>query len=233
MARVIELVRLGDGRLVRLGQAPRRYVDPGRYVYPDRPDPAWPWPGHGVLGRLVRAPFTVDLTGSGERGATLTAERRLRVLPYPSGEPQPEPVPPVDLTKSWPWLFPPRDNWPIARQSAAVTVAAGATQTIAMIGPGGLSGLLEVPRGHRGAIRKFGNSAADFTAISWSFLVKVRPTDPIVNLAFQYGPLNQPTDLPGAVLLEPGDDFVIQAVNTSAVNVVGVAARAELFLWRI
>ncbi len=140
LSRLLEgpVVRLGDGTLVTLGQG-------GGYVYPDTPPGPWrvgaPGPGMVVV---PRAPFDVNLTRSGERGAPLTVRRRLRVLPYPSGEPQPEAVPPVDLTAKWPWLFAPRDNWPISRANVPASVAPAATVTIApIIARGGLSGIDE------------------------------------------------------------------------------------------
>src|SRR5713101_2303267 len=143
------LVRLGDGTLVRLGQS-----EAGR-VWPDQPGGPWRRgePGSG-LPSYPRAPFEVNLTRSGERGAPLTAERYLRVLPAPGeGGPTAEKPPAVDLTRAWPWLFAPYDNWPISRASATSTVAAGATLSIPIIAAGGLAGIDEVPRGYRGAIK--------------------------------------------------------------------------------
>ena len=221
------LVQLGDGTLVRLGQS----------VYPDQPGGPW---RHGAEGGGLpsppdlRAPFEVNLVRSGERGAPLTAGRRLYVLPVPNGGgPMAQPAPAVDLTRAWPWLFPPEDNWPIARASAPVSILAGATLTIPFITAGGLAGIDEVPRGYRGIIKKFGQTANDFTVLTWNFRVKGRPTNPIVNIAFQFGALNDPTDLTGAVFLNPGDDFVVTVQNTGGAVVANVAARVDFYLWRM
>src|SRR5260370_11829139 len=131
------------------------------------------------------APVDVNLTRSGERGAPLTVIRRLRVLPYPSGDPQPEAVPPVDLTAKWPWLFAPRDNWPISRANVPASVAPAATVTIApIIARGGLSGIDEEPRGYPGVVQRFAQTAGDFTNLVWTFLVKRPPPAPLLTLGF-------------------------------------------------
>lgn len=201
-------------RFYRPEQIPYLGQVPG--VAPGRP------PGYN------RAPFLVELNPSGARGAPITALRRLEVTPAPpppTPENAPQP-PPVDLTKQWPWLFPPQDVYPIVRASAVTTLAVGATLSILSIG--------EIPRGYRGVVKKFGQASNDFTNMTWTFLVKGSPKDPILGIAFQFGQLFQPTDLPGAgVLLEPGDDFVVSVTNTGIAAITGIRARVDLYWWPV
>lgn len=185
------------------------------------------------LGPGARGHFLVDLRRSGDLAAPLTALRRLEVLPSSPGPPEAPAAPAVDLTRMWPWVFPPADHYPISRANAAATIAAGASFDAVFIGAASLSGLDELPRGYRGVVKKFGHTAADFTDLTWTVLIKGRPADPIVALTFQFGPLNEPVDLPGAgIQLQPGDDLVVRVTNTGLVAVASVRARLDLYLWR-
>ncbi len=198
------------GRFVRLGQEPA--------------------PG---LTTAQRAHFVPDLRRSGELAAPLTALRRLEVLPSPPGQPAPEPTPPLDLAKVWPWIFPPADVYQKSLANVAASIAAGATLDVVFIGPASLSGLDEVPRGYRGVVKAFGHTAADFTNLTWTALIKNRPADPIVGLTFQFGALNLPTELRGpGIQLQPGDDLVVRVTNNGVGAVAGVRARMDFYLWR-
>jgi len=179
--------------------------------------------------RLEREDILVDLRKSGARGVPLTVERRFRVLPTPPPGVELAPRRPAsELTKLWPWIFPPGDEgaeFPIVRVNAPVVIAAGATATLIQIA--------ELPRGMAGVIKKFGQTAADFTNLFWTILIKGRPADPIVGINFQFGQLFQPIDLPGSgIPLRPGDDIVVQALNSGGAGVAGVRARLDMYWWR-
>lgn len=187
---------------------------------------------------LDRSAFLPALLRSGARGAPLTLLRAVRVgagggglevvsTPMPGPDLSPT-APSTDLTRHWPWLFgpgPEAGEYPIVSVNAPVSVAAGATVDLISI--------QELPRGMRGLVQKFGQTAADFTNLVWSFLIKAKPTEPIVAIAFQFGQLFQPVDLPGSgVHLRAGDDFVVRVTNTGAAAVAGVRARVDLYWWR-
>jgi hypothetical protein len=174
-----------------------------------------------------RAPFLVELNPSGARGAPLTALRRFRVVRQPPsvGDQAVAQQPAVDLTRIWPWIFPPDDVYPIWRVSPTVSVPAGGTSSLITI--------VEIPRGYRGVVKKFGHNTADFTNIQWIFLVKGAPRDPMIFNVGQFGTLTAPVDLPGAgVMLYPGDDFIVQAKNVSGAAIGNTAARVDLYWWR-
>lgn len=184
---------------------------------------------------LDRSSVLVDLIPSGARGVPLTVERPLRVAAPAGGSRTTfgavdtiEPPPNPDLPRLWPWLFPPGADggeFPIVRASAVAIVGVGATVSLIT--------LAEVPRGMAGVVKAFGQTAADFTDLTWTFLVKNRPTAPIIAINFQFGELFRPTPLPGSgVLLGPGDDFVVQVTNPGVAIVGGVRARVDLYLYR-
>lgn len=174
----------------------------------------------------ARIPF---LQPSGARGAPLASERPFIVFNeqtqrYESAA-QPAEGAPQDLTHQFPWLFAPVDSFPIVNASTIQVIGAGSTVTLIT--------LAEAQRGYAGVINAFGAAAADFADLLWSFVVKGRAVQPITNINFQFGPVNDPKALPGAgVLLNPGDDFNVTVQNTSAAAVAGVQARIEGYYWR-
>lgn len=189
---------------------------------------------------LDRSAFLPALLRSGARGAPLTLLRALRVgaggggglevVSTPMPGPDLTPVAPAsDLTRYWPWLFAPgpeAGEYPILAFNAPTIVGAGATVDLVTI--------QELPRGMRGIVKKFGTTAANFTDLVWSFLIKGKPAEPIVALAnFQFGPFAEPVDLPGSgVHLRAGDDFVVRVTNTGGAAVASVRARVDLYWWR-
>ncbi len=219
-------VAMGD---VRLGQVDASELERG-HVYTDqvtgtscvRPDTA----------PLNRLPFTPSRYASGFRGVPLPSERPFRVVPSsasPSLEPTVDAPPATNLTKVFPQLFAPGKGGGERPQTVAnvpVTVGAGATTVLIQ--------LPELPRGMSAVVKEFGQTAADFTNLFWSFFIKGRPVDPIVGINFQFGLLNDPHRLPGTgVELGPGDDFVVQVTNTGGAAVAGVRARVDLYQYQL
>jgi len=178
-------------------------------------------------------PFLAQFRGSGSKGVPLTLERPLVVLPSsesgPQLEPRAEPLPSTNLTRTWPQLYAPGKGGgerPQTACSASVVVGAGATVNLVV--------LPELPRGMAGVVKKFGQTAVDFTNLLWTFLIKGRPVDPIVAINFQFGQLFLPVDLPGTgVELGPGDDFVVQVFNGGGAGVAGVRARVDLYQYQL
>jgi hypothetical protein len=209
-------------------------VVPGDHPFPLTVGPEEAERGHlGTIPAdepLERWPFLVNLTRSGERGAPLTIDRRLIVLPTARPGPDLAPAKPAtELTKLWPWIFPPgaaSGEYPIVSVDAPTVVAAGATVNLIT--------LAELPRGMAGVIKAFGQAAADFTNLFWTILIKGRPADPIIGINFQFGQLFQPVPFPvSGIPLGPGDDTVLQVLNTGAAGVAGVRARLDLYWWRL
>lgn len=188
---------------------------------------------------FTRLPYLVDLVGSGSRGVPLTSERPLVVIPGGLGgggagfvDPalaQGRRPPATDLTGLWPFLFPPgiaRGERPVTTASLVTTVLAGATVNLLT--------LPELARGLEGKVAAFGQTAADFSNLTWTILIKGRPADPIVGITFQFGELFRPTPLPGSgIPLGPGDDLIVQVTNSGAGAVAGVRARLDLYTWMI
>jgi len=225
-------VRMGPARLgqVDMGQVDASELERGQ-VMADQvtgvtcltPDPDF----------ATGLPFLAQFRGTGSRGAPLTLERPLVVLPAnesgPQLEPKVEPPPSTNLTRVWPQLYPPGRGGgerPQTQCSASTVVGAGATVNLVV--------LPELPRGMAAVIKKFGQTAQDFTNLVWTFLIKGRPADPIVAINFQFGQLFLPVDLPGTgVELGPGDDFVVQVFNGGGAGVAGVRARVDLFQYQL
>ncbi len=198
-----------------LGQLSQEDLDRGHAILDTTSGEAHVLPGGP--GPLARAPWYVNLRPSGSRGIPLTLER----CPF---EVRPEEGP------AWPpQLYPPgkqSGERPRTVASASVNVAAGATVNLIT--------LPELGRGLAAVVKKFGQTANDFTNLTWSFIVKGGVVDPIVGINFQFGQMFLPVDLPGSgVQLGPGDDFIVQVVNTGGVIVNNVRARVDLYEYRM
>lgn len=128
------------------------------------------------------------------------------------------------LSDREPWLFPPRDAFPLELFATSVSVAATTTLTIIT--------MAQLPRGTSAVFKRFANQSTDFTNTVWNFLIRNRPVSPVANMSgFQFGQMFDPRPLPGpGVMLESGDDFVVQVTNNSGVAVT-VSARIEGYQW--
>lgn len=179
------------------------------------------------------APWYVNLRPSGSRGVPLSSERPLQVRPMVPSSISEQTLRPSDpttnVTRVWPQLYPPGKDGgerPRTVASASVNVAAGATVSLIT--------LAELGRGIAAVVKKFGQTANDFTNLVWSFIVKGGVVEPISGISFQFGQMFLPVDLPGTgVQLLPGDDFVVQVQNTGAVVVNNVRARVDLYEYRV
>jgi hypothetical protein len=128
------------------------------------------------------------------------------------------------LSEREPWLFPPREAFPLELFATSQVIAAGATQNIIT--------MAQLPRGTSAVFKRFGNNSTDFTNIVWNFLIRNRPVSPVANMTgFQFGPLFDPRPLPGpGVILDSGDDFIVQVTNVAGVPIT-VSARVEGYQW--
>jgi hypothetical protein len=181
---------------------------------------------------LARSPWYINLRPSGSYGVPLTSERRLEVQPLsalPVGAAAPPSDPSTNLTRVWPQLYPPgADGGERARSISPAPVIVGAGATVTLIQ------LPELARGIAAVIKKFGQNAADFTNLVWSFVVKGASRDPVAGITHQFGQIFLPVDLPGTgVQLNPGDDFLVQVTNTGGAAVANVRARVDLYEYRV
>lgn len=187
----------------------------------------------GGFGPHAIPPWYVNLRPSGSRGVPLTQDRFLEVregaTPSFSPEALTPPAPATNLTSVWPQLYPPGHGGgerPRTVASATVNIGAGATVDLIT--------LAELGRGTAAVIKKFGQTANDFTNLTWSFIVKGATVEPISGINFQFGQLFLPVDLPGTgVELGPGDDFVVRVTNTGGAIVNNVRARVDLYEYRV
>jgi len=220
-----------QGLTRRLGALSQEEIDRGQLILDRTTGEACVLPD--TVGPYAVAPWYVNLRGSGSRGVPLPSERLLQVRPMvPSSisEDTLQPsVPATDLTRVWPQLYPPGKDGgerPRTVASASVNIAAGATVSLITLG--------ELGRGIGAVVKKFGQTANDFTNLVWSFIVKGGVVEPISGINFQFGQLFDPVELPGTgVQLGPGDDFIVQVTNTGAVIVNNVRARVDLYEYRV
>lgn len=184
----------------------------------------------GGPGPLARAPWYVNLRPSGSRGMPLSCDRPLNVRPEAVSSFQDAVAPPgTDLTREWPQLYPPgKQGGERMRAVASASVNVGAGATVNLIT------LAELGRGIAAVVKKFGQTANDFTNLVWSFIVKGGVVEPISGITFQFGQLFDPVALSGTgVQLGPGDDFVVRVQNTGGVIVNNVRARVDLYEYRV
>ncbi len=212
-----------------LGQLNQEELDRGQVILDTVSGEACVLPGG--IGPLARAPWYVNLRPSGSRGVPLSLERPLHVRPdavssFADGAPAP---PATNLTREWPQLYPPgKQGGERMRAIASASFNIGAGATVNLIT------LPELGRGIAAVVKKFGQTANDFTNLVWSFIVKGGVVEPITGINFQFGQMFLPVEFSGTgVQLSPGDDFVVQVTNTGAAIVNNVRARVDLYEYRV
>jgi len=213
-----------------LGALSQEDIDRGQAIIDNASGDACVLPGSSAP--LAQAPWYINLRPSGSRGVPLSVERVLEVQAGTGtavGAPPSTEPPSTDLTRIWPQLYPPgHDGGERARTLVNAPAAVGAGATVNLIT------VPELSRGIAAVIKAFGQNAADFTNLVWSFLVKGATVDPITGITFQFGQIFLPVALPGTgVQLNPGDDFVVQVTNTGGAPVANVRARVDLYEYRV
>lgn len=121
-----------------------------------------------------------------------------------------------DLTRRYPWLYPPALHFPFTRVNAAVSITDGSTSTLIT---------LSVPGAQGGVIKRFGVTSSNFGNSRFSVLINGKFRAPLIDVDFEYGRFNVPEAIDGAgILVVPGDAIQVQC-RASGGNLTGVRAR--------
>jgi hypothetical protein len=197
--------------------------------------PAQPDPSASTLSSYYGPPFTrffpllrpsgaLGVTSRGAAGATTFQPGAVGagpgMAPGPAG-------PSGLLTDLYPWIWAPKDAFPLALFQLG-------TISVPIAGSANLVTLPTLPRGLRAVIKRFGQSCSDFANLTWTFLIRNQPQSPVTAMKFQFGQLNDARPLPEpGVILNSGDDFIVQVANTGAAIISGVGVIVTGWQWTV
>ncbi len=122
-----------------------------------------------------------------------------------------------------PWIYPPFVHFPVDEpQNRIPTVIAIANSLIIT--------WKVIPQGATGVVRRIGISTADAANTRITTRINGNPVPPFGGIIGAIGSLENPTELPGPVIVRAGEEFSLLLENVGVVN-IAMAARTMGWLW--
>ncbi len=123
-----------------------------------------------------------------------------------------------------PWIYPPAIHFSVDLPQNRIPVAVAAGGSIIVAWP-------LIPQGATGVCRRVGISTSDAANTRVTTLINRNPVPPLGGVVGAIGPLDNPPELAGPVIIRAGEEFALLLENISGAVAVTLAGRTMGWWW--